>query len=163
MTGFAVDYDKVAYYSAAYNKLGPVGKGARPRMDDISAPPPDRQQRERAMKAQVVRRRFGAILAFGLSWLAPAGPALAKPAVSCGGAALLGGAQLMCSQVDPKAPAQLCTFRWALATPANQTQVVSGSFLLPPGASNVEVYSAGGFSHARSPPIVLCQGRRRAP
>ena len=63
--------------------------------------------------------------------------AAARPAFSCGGAALLGGAQLICSHVDPKAPAQICTFSWALATTANQVQVVSGSFLLPPGASNV--------------------------
>jgi hypothetical protein len=90
-------------------------------------------------------------------------PALAKSAVSCGGAALVGGAQLLCSHVAPKAPAQLCTFSWALATPANQTQVVSGSFLLPPGAANVAVYQSGGFSHAMSPPIVMCQGRRGAP
>ena len=69
--------------------------------------------------------------------------AAARPAVSCGGAALLGGAQLLCSQVDPKAPAQLCTFRWALATPANQTQVVSGSFLLPPGASGGQWWDPG--------------------
>jgi hypothetical protein len=38
---------------------------------------------------------------------AQAGPVLAKSAVSCGGAALVGGAQLLCSHVDPKAPAQL--------------------------------------------------------
>jgi hypothetical protein len=132
-------------------------------MDNISAPAPDRPERERAMKAQSGWRRVGAIVAVGLSSIAPPGPAFAKPAVSCSGAALLGGAQLLCSQVDPRAPAQLCTFSWALATPANQTQVVSGSFLLPPGASNLEVYEAGGFSHAMSPPIVLCQGRRRAP
>jgi hypothetical protein len=88
-------------------------------------------------------------------------PALAKTIVSCGGAALLGGAQLLCSHLDPHEPPQLCTFSWALATPTNQTQVVQGSFLLPPGASNVEVYQAGGFAHAMSGPIVLCQGKRR--
>ena len=95
--------------------------------------------------------------------LAAAQPALAKTIVSCGGAALLGGAQLMCSHIDPREPAQICTFRWALATPANQTQIVQGSFLLPPGASNVQVYQAAGFAHAMSEPIVLCQGKRRAP
>ena len=78
-------------------------------------------------------------------------------------AALFGGAQLLCSHVDPKAPLQSCTFSWALATAANQTQVVSGSFLLAPGASNVQVYQGAGFIHAMSGPIVLCQGRRRAP
>ena len=91
------------------------------------------------------------------------GPAVAKTVVSCGGAALLSGAQLLCSHTDPKAPAQLCTFSWALATLANQTQVVSGSFLLPPGSSNVQVYEGGGFSHAMSGPIVLCQGKRTPP
>jgi hypothetical protein len=95
--------------------------------------------------------------------MATAKPAFAKTIVSCGGAALLGGAQLLCSHVDPKEPAQLCTFSWALATPANQTQVVEGSFLLPPGASNVQVYQGAGFTHAMSGPIVLCQGKRRAP
>ncbi len=89
--------------------------------------------------------------------------ALAKTIVNCGGAALLGGSQLLCSHVDPSEPAQLCAFRWALATPANQTQVVEGSFLLPPGASNVLVYQGGGFIHAMSEPIVLCQGKHRAP
>ena len=90
--------------------------------------------------------------------------AAARPAVSCGGAALAGGAEILCSQLDPKAPARTCTFSWALATPSNQTQVVSGSFLLQRGASNVQVYQGAGFSHAMSPPIVLCQaGRRGAP
>ncbi|WP_246731786.1 hypothetical protein [Methylocapsa sp. S129] len=95
--------------------------------------------------------------------LTTGGPAIAKTVVSCGGAALLSGAQLLCSHTDPKAPAQLCTFSWALATLANQTQVVSGSFLLPPGSSNVQVYEGGGFSHAMSGPIVLCQGKRTPP
>ncbi len=95
--------------------------------------------------------------------VAAAGPAFAKTIVSCGGAALLGGAQLLCSHIDPKEPAQLCTFSWALATSTNQTQVVQGSFLLPPGASNVQVYQGGGFAHALSEPIVLCQGKHRAP
>lgn len=94
---------------------------------------------------------------------AAASPAHAKTVVSCGGAALLGGAQLVCTHLDPREPAQLCTFSWALATAANQTQVVQGSFLLPPGSSNVQVYQGAGFAHAMSEPIVLCQGKRRAP
>jgi hypothetical protein len=98
-----------------------------------------------------------------LAILGAAGPAHANSAVSCGGAALLGGAQLLCSHVKPQAPAQLCTFSWALATSTNQTQVVQGSFLLPPGASNVQVYQGGGFTHAMSGPIVMCQGKRRSP
>ncbi len=95
--------------------------------------------------------------------IATAGPALAKAVVSCAGAALLGGAQLLCSHLDPTAPAQLCTFSWALATPANQTQVVEGSFLLPPGATNFEVYEGAGFVRAMSEPIVLCHGPRGKP
>ena len=93
----------------------------------------------------------------------PLAAVAAHQAVSCGGAALLGGAQLLCSHVDPQAPVQSCTFSWALATATNQTQVVSGTFLLAPGVSNLQVYQGGGFAHAMSPPIVLCQGRRRAP
>ena len=91
------------------------------------------------------------------------GAASAKTAVNCAGAALLGAAQLLCSHVDPKAAAQLCTFRWELATSANQVQLAQGSFLIPPGASNVQVYSAAGFVRAVSPPIVLCQGRKGSP
>jgi hypothetical protein len=101
-------------------------------------------------------------MVMGISLLVSvARPALAKTIVSCGGAALLGGAQLLCSHVDPREPPQLCTFSWALATPSNQTQVIQGSFLLPSGASNVEVYEGAGFVHAMSEPIVLCQGKRR--
>jgi hypothetical protein len=92
---------------------------------------------------------------------ATATPALAKTIVSCGGAALLGGAQLLCSHIDPREPPQLCTFSWALATPTNQMQVVQGSFLLQPGVANLEVYQGAGFTHAMSEPIVLCQGKRR--
>lgn len=101
-----------------------------------------------------------AAVASGLIGVAASHSALARPAFSCGGAALLGGAQLMCSHVDPKAPAQICTFSWALATSASQVQVVSGSFLLPPGASDVQVYQGAGFARAMSEPIVLCQGKR---
>lgn len=111
------------------------------------------------------RRRDGSLLAAaaGLAPLAAASPALAKTIVSCGGAALLGGAQLLCSHLDPGAPPQMCTFSWALATPANQTQVVQGSFLIAPGAANVQVYQASGFARAVSEPIVLCQGRKGKP
>jgi hypothetical protein len=102
-------------------------------------------------------------LCAGILLSAMAGQALAKSAVSCGGAALLSGAQLVCSHIDSKAPAQLCTFSWSLATPANQTQVVSGSFLIQPGISNLQVYQGAGFAHAMSEPIVLCRGKRSAP
>jgi hypothetical protein len=86
--------------------------------------------------------------------------AMAKTVVSCGGAALLGGVQLLCSHIDPIAPPQVCSYSWALATPTNQTQIVEGSFLIPPGSSNLMVYQGSGFSRALSEPIVLCQGRR---
>lgn len=89
-------------------------------------------------------------------------PALAGSIVNCGGAALLGGAQLVCSHTDPKAPPQLCTFSWALATADNQTRVVSGSFLIQTGIANLQVYQGAGFVHAMSEPIILCQGKRRA-
>jgi hypothetical protein len=89
-----------------------------------------------------------------------AGPAFGKQIVSCGGAVLLGGAQLVCSHVDPTAPPQTCTYSWAMATPANQTQIVEGSFLIPPGTSNLMVYQGSGFVRALSEPIVLCQGKR---
>ena len=86
-------------------------------------------------------------------------PARAAQAVSCGGAAMLGGAQLSCSHVDPHAPAQVCTFSWALVDSGNVTRVVEGSFLLPPGSVNANVYQGSGFTAALSQPIVLCQGR----
>jgi hypothetical protein len=73
---------------------------------------------------------------------------------------MLGGAQLACSHVDPRAPAQFCTFSWALVDSANTSRVVEGSFLLPPGAANATVYQGSGFTAALSQPIVLCQGRR---
>lgn len=113
---------------------------------------------------RMTKRRSDKLLlaAAALVSAATGGPAFAKTAVNCGGAALLGGAQLVCSHIDPKAPTQLCTFSWALATATNQTQVVSGSFLLQPGSSNVQVYQGAGFTHAMSEPIVLCQGKHRA-
>ena len=101
--------------------------------------------------------------AFGASGAILAGIASAEAAaspVSCGGAAMLGGAQLLCSHVDAKAPAQLCTFSWALVTTSNVTRIVDGSFLLPPAAQNVQVYQGSGFSSQASQPIVMCQGRR---
>ncbi|WP_027052885.1 hypothetical protein [Mesorhizobium erdmanii] len=86
--------------------------------------------------------------------------AVAKQAFSCGGAAVLGGAQLNCSHVEPKAPPQFCTFSWALHTTAGDQKIVEGSFLLPPGASNVTVYQGSGFDSALSDPIVICRGNK---
>ena len=63
----------------------------------------------------------------------------------------------MCSHVAPGLPAQSCTFSWALVTATNAIQVEQGSFRLPPGATNVQVYQGAGFLRASSPPIILCQ------
>jgi hypothetical protein len=73
-----------------------------------------------------------------------------------------GGAQLLCSQIDAQAPTQLCTFSWALVTPTNATQIVEGSFRLPPRASNMQIYQGAGFNSASSNPIVLCRSARSA-
>lgn len=91
---------------------------------------------------------------------APAGAASAAQAVSCGGAAMAGGAELMCSHVQPTAPPQFCTYSWTLMTAAGALSNVQGSFLLAPGASNQPVYQGYGFTSALSNPIVLCQGRK---
>jgi hypothetical protein len=101
-------------------------------------------------------------LAAAALMIAP-GPAAASSIVSCDGEALLSGALLFCSHLDPKQPPQLCTFSWTLATPANRSQIVEGTFLLPPGSSNVQVYQGAGFIRAMSEPIVLCQGKRGGP
>lgn len=90
------------------------------------------------------------------------GSVRAESPVSCAGIAMLGGAQLLCSQADPQAPTQLCTFSWALVTETNATQIVEGSFLLPVGASNVQIYQGSGFNRASSNPIVLCHGEHPA-
>lgn len=90
----------------------------------------------------------------------PAAPALAAAAAfSCGGAAMLGGAQLLCSHTDPEAPPQVCNYSWSLVGPSGPT-IVQGSFLLTPGLTDATVYQGSGFSYALSAPIVLCQGRR---
>ncbi|TPM30307.1 hypothetical protein FJ955_10965 [Mesorhizobium sp. B2-2-2] len=86
------------------------------------------------------------------------GAATAKEAVSCGGAAMLGGAQLNCSHVEAEAPPQFCTYSWALHTPAGDRKIVEGSFALPPRASNVTIYQGSGFDSALSNPIVICRG-----
>jgi len=97
----------------------------------------------------------------GLALLAlTASPAEAAPVVVCGGAAMQGGAQLMCSHTDPDKPTQFCTFTWDLMTEENGGQVVQGSFLMPPGARNVQVYQGAGFISAITEPIVICRGKK---
>jgi hypothetical protein len=89
-----------------------------------------------------------------------ASPAEAAQVVVCGGAAMQGGAQLLCSHTDPDKPEQFCTFSWDLMTTANTSQIVQGSFLMPPGAANVQVYQGSGFVSAISEPIVICRGKK---
>ena len=102
------------------------------------------------------RCRAGAALAVVLL----PGPAAAGAAFSCGGFAQLGGAQLICSHVDPAASTQICTYSWTLAGAGGSPSVVQGSFMLVPGQSNVTVYQGSGYSYALSTPVVLCQGRK---
>lgn len=104
-------------------------------------------------KSYAVRR---GLLALGLMLYVGGVPARAESPVTCGGAAMQGGAQLMCSQTKPHAPAQLCTFSWALLTETQSSQIVQGSFLLAPGASNMQVYQGSGFISQLTPPIILC-------
>ena len=94
--------------------------------------------------------------------LAPAS-VLAGAPFSCAGAAMAGGAELLCSHTDPQAPAQVCSFSWTLMTSGNQQSVVNGSFLLPPGVQNAVVYQGSGYAYALSMPVVLCQGRSDTP
>ncbi len=99
------------------------------------------------------------LIAVGLAML-PGAPALARAPFSCAGMAVAGGAELLCSHTDPDAPAQTCTFSWTLMTTANQQSVISGSFVLPTGVANSDVYQGSGFAYALSTPIVLCQGSK---
>lgn len=94
--------------------------------------------------------------------LAP-GSAVAGSAFSCGGFAQLGGAQLLCSHVDPAAPTQVCSYSWTLATAGGSPSVVQGSFMLTRGQQNVTVYQGTGFANALATPVVLCQGRKDGP
>jgi hypothetical protein len=94
------------------------------------------------------------VIVLGLQVTTARPAAAATPAV-CAGAAMMGGAQLMCSLPAP-APAQLCTYSWALMTTDGQPKVVNGSFLLPPGVTNMQIYQAFGFNSELSAPIVIC-------
>ena len=89
--------------------------------------------------------------------------AFGRPAFSCGGFALLGGAELVCSHTDPAAPTQICTYSWALMKAGGGQAVIEGTFLLTPGELNLAVYQGGGFAYALSSPIVLCQNGNRTP
>lgn len=100
------------------------------------------------------------LLTTAAALLGIASAAQAAAPYSCGGFALLGGAQILCSHVDPKAPTQICSFSWALVTAASGARVAQGSFFLPPGVSNATVYQGSGFSGELSPPIIMCQGKK---
>ncbi len=113
--------------------------------------------------AQMILLRLSAWSCLAILQIPVASSAIAAPSpVRCNGAALSGGAQMLCSHTQPRAPAQTCTYSWALVTLENQTNVVSGSFLIQPGASQRQVYRGSGFDHAAFPPIVLCQPQGRA-
>ncbi len=108
-----------------------------------------------------MRAGFWKVAAVGLM-LFP-GAAGARAAFSCAGAAMAGGAELLCSHTDPGAPAQSCSFSWTLMTSANQQSVVNGSFVLAPGVQNSIVYQGSGYAYALTLPVVLCQGRSDTP
>ncbi len=104
-----------------------------------------------------------AVLLASAAWiLLHAGVSRAEAAqpVVCGGAAMQGGAQLMCSHTDPDKPTQFCTFSWDLMRSDNSSQVVQGSFLIPPDAANVQVYQGSGFASQITAPIVICRGKK---
>ena len=87
-----------------------------------------------------------------------AGAALAaEKAVTCAGQALEGAAALYCSSAPAPAPTQLCSYRWTLLQEAGAVTTVQGSFMLPPGAINQQIYQASGFQNALSEPVILCR------
>jgi hypothetical protein len=100
------------------------------------------------------------IFAAGILAIIVAGPATADPVVTCNGSALMIGTLLLCSHNDAHRPPQLCSFSWALATAANQTHIVDGSFLMLPGVTNFQAYAGSGFTRAMSNPIVICKGKQ---
>ncbi len=109
--------------------------------------------------ATIVRRTIGtAALITALTAI----PAQARPAFSCAGFALLGGAQLICSHVDPDAPAQTCNFSWSLLSGSGQS-IVTGAFVLAPGVTNATVFQGSGYSSTLTSPVVLCQSARPGP
>ncbi|HEY4164661.1 MAG TPA: hypothetical protein VGM59_16460 [Dongiaceae bacterium] len=84
----------------------------------------------------------------------------AKSPVTCAGAVMMGGAQLMCSHTDSEAPPQICTFSWDLQLMDMTTKVVEGSFLITPGVTNMQIYQGGGFNQQVTGPIVMCQAKK---
>ena len=101
-------------------------------------------------------KRSAALVAF---WLAGGGIAAAAAAFNCGSFAMMGGAEILCSHIDPSAPAQICNFSWDLMSSETGQTIVNGTFTLPPGVSNAVVYQGSGFSYPLANPIILCQGQ----
>jgi hypothetical protein len=154
--GLKMVLDELAYYNVAYHmecqggkKLMSVFFDSLSRGDELCGPAGLAQRCAGALRWSVMAAAL---------WIAAAAPAAATPVVSCAGQALLSGALLLCTHLDARQPPQLCNFSWTLATPANQAQIVQGTFLLPPRSSNVQVYEGAGFIRAMGEPIVLCQG-----
>jgi hypothetical protein len=94
--------------------------------------------------------------ALAVALIIPSSVEAAQP-YACGGAALAGGAQLVCSHIDPTAPPQSCNFYWSLMATDDTTSVVEGTFLLEPGTSNAVVYQGFGYNMALANPVILCQ------
>jgi hypothetical protein len=103
----------------------------------------------------MMRRLLGR--AFAVALIIPTAVEAAQP-YACGGAALAGGAQLVCSHIDPTAPPQSCNFFWSLMTTDDVTSVAQGTFLLEPGTSNAVVYQGFGYNMALANPVITCQG-----
>jgi hypothetical protein len=140
-------------FSVLYNKGAAIAMAEFDLVDEMSG------HHAKFDRGMVV---FGASCLFGLLAVATlTDSAQAAPKfVSCGGAAMLGGAQLNCSHLAPNKPAQLCNFSWSLLLPNNVPEVVSGSFLLPTGSNNATVYQGTGFTGSLTAPIVLCQDQQ---
>jgi len=89
--------------------------------------------------------------ALAAALIMPTAAEAAQP-YACGGAALAGGAQLICSHIDPTAPPQSCNFFWSLMATDDTTSVVQGTFLLEPGTSKRRGLSGLRLQHgARKP------------
>ena len=112
-----------------------------------------------AMVNRLILGLFLAMAVAGFVSLLPVSRAVAAPPVSCGGAVMMNAAELLCSHLDPHAPPQLCSYSWALLKTDSSTKVAQGSFLLPPGVANMQIYAANGFLNALTPPIIMCQQR----
>ena len=83
--------------------------------------------------------------------------ACAEPRVACGGAVMLGAAQLACSYPAEASSPQFCTFSWSLTGAEGMVSVVQGSFSVTPGTENASVYQGAGFSSALGDPVLFCQ------